>query len=118
MGLNDRLPKTVEGRDYSRELQSGNWSALPKPASALFLGYNNRFKGVRTDRYTFQIDESGAQLLFNNEKDPYQTEPLKLSDIPKKDADFILSELGRWLKKSNDPWWQQRKLGEVIQYPG
>jgi arylsulfatase A-like enzyme len=117
MGLTDRIPKTVEGRDYSRELLTGDWSKHPKPASALFLGYNNRFKGVRSDRYSFQIDQDGHQLVFDNERDPYQLKPLGLPDIPKADADFLLGELGRWLKKSNDPWWRERKFAELIQYP-
>jgi arylsulfatase A-like enzyme len=117
MGLKARIPATVEGRNYSRELITGDWSSQPKPRSALFLGYNNKFKGVRTDRYTFQIDDEGKQLLFDNEKDPYQMKGIALSDIPKADADFILSELGNWLEKSNDPWYHERKFDDLIQYP-
>jgi arylsulfatase A-like enzyme len=117
MGLVNRIPTTVEGRNYSEELRTGDWSTRPKPGSALFLGYNNKVKGVRTGRYSFQIDQEGQQLLFDNEMDPYQREPLELSDIPGEDADFILGELGRWLKASNDPWWRERKLGNLIPYP-
>ncbi len=117
MGLEDRIPSTVEGKNYSREIITGDWSTQPKPKSALFLGYNNKFKGVRTDRYTFQIDEQGEQMLFDNEADPYQMKALSLSEIPKPDAGFIVSELGRWLAASNDPWFRGRKFAGIISYP-
>ncbi|MDF7824618.1 sulfatase [Pontiellaceae bacterium B12227] len=117
MGLKDRIPATVEGRNWSREIITGDWSKTAKPKSAHFLGYNNKFKGVRTDRYSFQIDQKGEQLLFDNKKDPYQMTGLQLADIPGADADFLLSELGRWLKQSNDPWWREQKFAEIIQYP-
>jgi arylsulfatase A-like enzyme len=118
MGLTDQIPESVEGRNYSSELLTGDWSAQPRPASALFLGYNNKVKGVRTDRYSFQIDEERQQLLFDNENDPYQLKPLQLSDIPARDAQVLLEELGQWLKTSNDPWWRDRKFGDLIRYPG
>ena len=37
-------------------------------------------------------------MLFDNKNDPYQIKKLQLSDIPKSEADFILTELGMWLK--------------------
>jgi arylsulfatase A-like enzyme len=117
MGLKDRIPETVEGENFSREIITGDWSTRPKPQSALFLGYNNRIKGVRTDRYSFQIDEKGEQLLFDNEKDPYQLKSIALADIPQPDAGFILSELGRWLKTSGDPWYHKRTFDDLIDYP-
>nr|WP_281281234.1 sulfatase [Pontiella desulfatans] len=116
MGLKSRIPETVEGKNYSHEIITGVWSTQPKPKSALFLGYNNKFKGVRTDRYTFQIDDAGEQLLFDNEKDPYQMNSLAVADIPQADADFILGELGRWLKESNDPWYRERMFEDRINY--
>ena len=117
LGLKERIPATVKGTDYSRGIITGSWSSLPKPKSAHFLGYNNRFKGLRTDRYTYQIDEEGAQVLFDRKNDPYQMNELLLSDIPKADAEFIVSELGRWLKHSNDPWWREKRFPEIINYP-
>jgi arylsulfatase A-like enzyme len=116
MGLNEQIPETVEGKNYAQEILTGNWSTQPKPKSALFLGYNNRIKGLRTDRYSFQIDNDGDQLLFDRETDPYQQTELTLSDIPKADSDFILSELASWLKTSNDPWYKKRKFSDLIPY--
>jgi arylsulfatase A-like enzyme len=117
LGLNDRIPASVEGKNYSHEILTGDWSKQARPQSALFLGYDNKFKGVRTERYSFQIDDAGGQLLFDNEKDPYQMKEITLSDIPKADAGFILSELGRWMAESNDPWWRERKFADIIRYP-
>ncbi len=116
MGLGDRIPGSVEGKDFSREVVSGDWSTQAKPPSALFLGYNNKFKGIRTDRYSFQIDLDGTQLVLDNEKDPYQMNPLTLADIPPADADVLVGELGRWLRESNDPWYLERKFDDLIPY--
>lgn len=117
MGLGDRIPSTVAGRDFSRELLSGDWDNEAKPRSALFLGYGNRFKGVRTDRYSFQIDEAGEQLLWDNVRDPYQMNPISIDDLEGSEADFLLSELGYWLKESGDPWATERKFEHIIRYP-
>ncbi|VGO18164.1 sulfatase family protein [Pontiella sulfatireligans] len=117
LGLKKRIPSTVEGKNFSREIISGDWSATDKPKSAHFLGINKEVKGLRTDRYSFQIDKEGKQILFDNETDPYQMKELQLADISQADADFIVSELGMWLKQSNDPWYRKRKLSELINYP-
>ena len=117
MGLGDRIPPTVAGRDFSRELLSGNWNRDPKPQSALYLGYNNKFKGVRTDRYSLQIDEDGEELLWDNVRDPYQMNPIAMSELKRPEADFLRSELGRWLKVSDDPWFSERKHADLIDYP-
>ena len=117
MGLGDQVPSTVQGKDFSRELISGEWASRPKPKSALFLGYNNQVKGVRTDRYSFQIDQDGEQLLVDNQADPYQMTPRSLDDIDPADAEMIRTELGRWLKESDDPWCRDRKFPEIIRYP-
>ena len=117
MGLRNRIPATVEGRDYSEELLSDDWSRNPKPGSALFLGYNNRIKGVRTERYSFQIEQDGKQFLLDNKNDPFQMSPMTLEEVPGADAKYVLSELGRWLKESNDPWFMERKFENLIRYP-
>ena len=117
MGLGSEIPSTVEGADYSAGLLDGDWSGSPKPASALYLGSGNRVKGVRTYRYSFQVDEEGNELLFDNVADPYQMAPVTLGDIPGEEADFIRSELGRWLQVSDDPWFRERMLPHIIHYP-
>ena len=117
MGLGDRIPGTVEGRDYSQGVQTGDFTGTPKPKSALFLGYSNRIKGVRTDRYSFQINNEGTQTLFDNEADPYQLKPIGLQDIPKAAGQTIRRELAMWLKVSNDPWYRERKSADLIPYP-
>jgi hypothetical protein len=117
MGLSDRIPGTVAGRDFSRELLTDDWSGQSKPQSALFLGYNNKIKGVRTDRHSFQIDEDGGQFVWDNIDDPYQMHPKTLDDLEASESAFLLSELARWLKDSRDPWYLARKFDQVIPYP-
>ena len=117
LGLKGRIPASVEGTDYSREVITGDWSTQDKPRSAHYLGYSNRTKGLRTDRYTYEIEEDGTQVLFDREKDPYQMHELQLADIPQADAAFICAELGRWLKQSNDPWWRELRFPDIIDYP-
>ena len=72
---------------------------------------------MRTERYSFQIEQDGKQFLVDNKQDPFQMTPMGLDEIPGADADFILSELGRWLKESNDPWFRERKFEDLIKYP-
>lgn len=117
MGLGSQIPKTVEGKDFSHEILTRDWSKTEKPKSALFMDNADTVKGVRTNRYTFQIDEQGKQMLFDNEKDPYQMRERTLTDIPKADAEFIVSELGMWLKTANDAWFREKKQANVIKYP-
>jgi arylsulfatase A-like enzyme len=117
MGLSGRIPSTAAGRDFSRELISGDWSDHPKPKSALFLGFGNRFKGVRTDRYSLQINEDGEPLVWDNTMDPYQVHPIPLAGIPEPEGEFLRGELGRWLKESNDPWFRERRFASLIKYP-
>lgn len=115
LGLSHLIPETVEGKNYSTEILQGDWSKTPKPKSALFLTQTS--KGLRTNRYTFYLDDQGDQLLFDNEEDPYQMNPLALENIPPADADFIRSELGQWLKVSSDAWYTEKKFSNLIQYP-
>ena len=63
-------------------------------------------RGVRTDRYTFVINQDDrtkrSVLLFDRKEDPYEMKNLA-ADNPEKVKE-LSSELGRWLKKYNDPW--------------
>ena len=112
-----RAPEGLAGEDYSELLESGEGN---RPPSALFM--QQKRKGVRTEKYMLSISygdgcRPGEILLFNLHADPYEICPLELSDIPKEDLDFLLRELGSWLKRSNDPWYKARLYGELIVYP-
>src|SRR4051794_23331310 len=75
-----KIPKTVEGFDYSNFLLNSRGNI---PDSALlacvvpFGEYTTRvggreYRGMRTDRYTYVRDLKGPWLLFDNQTDPYQ----------------------------------------------
>ena len=56
-------------------------------------------------------------MLFDTQSDPYQMSNLRLSDIPKSDMQMLCRELGKWLKKSNDPWFKKKLYDDLIIYP-
>ena len=71
---------------------------------------------MRTERYSYVVTKEGNYLLFDNQKDPYQMNPLKLEEIPAKQMRLLKKELGNWLKVSEDSWAKERKFPERIQY--
>lgn len=118
MGFKNEIPDAVEGTDYSELLLDETTQAVIKPASALFLAASTR-KGVQTDKYTFTVLEDGSvSRLFNNKTDPYQRTNLDFSKIPREEQTFLLTELGSWLAKANDLWYQEKKFANFIIYPG
>ncbi len=114
MGLEDRIPKTVEGTDYSRGIATGDYSVCPKPRSALYLNLSR--KGVRTDRYTYVVDMDGRAEVVDNLKDPYQLDKLPPSAIPPADLDMLKRELGLRLSWAGDGWAKERRCPEAITY--
>ena len=115
MGLKDQIPATAQGVDYSKEILTGESSESSKPRSAPFLMSTS--KGVRTDRYTYQVDSKGMTLLFDNAADPCQMKNLGHQSIDPADFSFLQKELGRWLKVAGDPWYETRMHKEWIAYP-
>jgi arylsulfatase A-like enzyme len=78
------IPKSVEGLDFSGYLRGGK---NPSNAAALIAciapfgewsrqNGGREFRGVRTMRYTYVCDLDGPWLLFDNDRDPFQTENL------------------------------------------
>ena len=115
MGLNDRIPHTVQGVDYSAELLSDEFTEKPKPKSAAYIMPDA--KGLRTDRYTYQVSSDGKTELYDNAADPYQLKNLPSSKVDSADLRFLQEELGRWLKEANDQWYQTRMHASLITYP-
>ncbi|MDO4571452.1 MAG: sulfatase [Planctomycetia bacterium] len=120
LGLEERIPASVEGTNYAEGLRSGDFSATPKPVSAFFAFMGHKpvegRRGVRTEKYAYQVFFDGTTELFNLHDDPYQMHPLALDEIPTQDVQMLQSELGRWLQKSNDPWARQRQCANFILY--
>lgn len=79
-----RIPATVEGLDFSQCIRGGK---DPSGGAALIsciapFGQWTRarggreYRGIRTPRYTYVRDLNGPWLLFDNAKDPWQTNNL------------------------------------------
>lgn len=117
MGMKDDIPNSVMGVDYSNLLVDENNLSVTKPKSALYLT-KSKARGIRTDRYTFTLSNDGlVNSLFDNINDPYQLTSLNFDSLPNDEQTFLLSELGSWLAKANDNWYQEQKFAEFIIYP-
>jgi arylsulfatase A-like enzyme len=98
-----RIPKSVEGHDFSGYLRGGDdpsGGATIIRCTSPFGEYTRNVGGkeyreVRTARYSFARDLDGPWLLFDNEKDPYQTENL----VGKPEHGKLQAEMEALLKK-------------------
>lgn len=111
LGLaNVRIPRSVEGLDYSGYLRGG-----PNPGDgatvltcvAPFGEFERRiggkeYRGLRTTRYTYVRDLSGPWLLFDNETDPYQQSNLINQPAHAALQTDLDAQLSRKLKANND----------------
>ncbi|MFP6583913.1 MAG: sulfatase [Candidatus Hydrogenedentota bacterium] len=71
------------------------------------LGNNHpaeRFRGVRTSRYTYAVLEDGPWLLFDNEKDPYQMNNLIDAAEATEEKSRLHALVKQWLAEYNDPF--------------
>ena len=114
LGLGDKLPATAVGTDYSQGILNG-FSQGEKPVSAPYLMKGE--KGVRTERYSYWVTNKGEYMLFDNRKDPTQLHPLRLEDLALETVELLKSELGRWLRKADDPWFVAHNFPNLIAYP-
>jgi arylsulfatase A-like enzyme len=115
LGLEQAIPASVEGTNYAHALRTTDFSLTPKPSVTPYLAPNRR--GVRSQRHTLLVDRAGNTSLFDNAEDPYQLTNLPLSTIDPATRHDLLAALGSWLKQMNDPWFHQRHLATLIQYP-
>ena len=115
MGLGDKIPSSVSGTDFSNGILTGDYSQSPKPEGAFF--FNEKSRGIRTDRYTYSVVNTGDTLLFDNKTDPYQMKNLPLDSIPAEDLSHLQQLLGNALKIAADPWFKDRKRSDLIRYP-
>ena len=131
-GLGERIPASVEGRDLSQALRGSGLGE--RPASALYIrnlngrrdsagmvhGIFPEARGIKTGRYTMEIaiDRKYAVkriLLFDDVHDPYQLRPLDTVARPELMAG-LCEALGAELRRSNDIWYRERILAEMIPY--
>lgn len=123
-GLKERTPEAVEGKDLSAFAANPQKNDA-KPESILLMLGNSR--GLQTKRYTLVLRENKKQwdeqdgtkieeaYIFDNKKDPYQTEKLPFEERPELSAK-LLKELAIKLKEANDPWFQKKKYKDLIPY--
>ncbi len=122
-GLNKNIPEAIEGIDFSPLLTNSNENTVQKPEGILLMLANSR--GILTNRYTLCVDQKkhgddnakGLQevYMYDNQEDPYQLKKLSIDEQPEVAAN-LLSILGKELKRTNDPWYQQKKFKDVIRY--
>lgn len=131
-GLGDRIPASVEGRDLSPALRGD--ASGERPGAALYIrnlngrrdsdrmvhGIFPEARGVKTGRYTMEIAIDRRQavkriLLFDDVNDPYQLRPLDAAACPEVMAE-LRRRLGEELRRSNDIWYRERILAEIIPY--
>ena len=111
-GLSDKIPETVDGLDLTDHV-TGVAKASEKPTSVPYMLHVEQ-KGVRTDRYTFALNKDGEGILFDNQKDPYQMTNLFTTE--KAVVKTLGKELGMWLRRGNDLWFQTRLNKHIIDY--
>ena len=123
-GMKEFIPEDLDGTDYSEVLVKGEDAQVEKPKSTLYLHEYPSYqrKGVRTDRYSFVIErdtngEFKKHCIFDNHADPYQMNNLEFEDLDPETLEFLKSELGYWLKRANDSWYQERVFEDFIIYP-
>jgi len=125
MGLD--IPETVEGRNFSPSLTGEKFEDQSSvyicscPGSEALLkalkkeGYKPEeygWRGVRTKRYTYVVNKGYVpsegkleRYLYDNEKDPYQKNSLKLNSVEENSIAIELEgELKNWLVKLKDPF--------------
>ncbi|MCG8477209.1 MAG: sulfatase [Cytophagales bacterium] len=115
MGLNEQIPGDVQGRDFSKFFVRNKKKG--KPEASLFITHGNDKRGLRTDRYSMVLSGDGKEkdLLFDNQKDPYQQHPLSWEEH-RETADALLLLLARRLQEIEDPWVRENKRGEMMPY--
>ena len=132
-GLGDRIPESVEGRDFSAVLRLDTVQP-ERPRAALYMrnldgerdaeglvrGFFPEARGLKTATHTMElcIDRDGALkrvLLYDDVQDPYQLRSLDPAVCPELFAS-LCGELGELLRENDDVWYRERVLADMIPY--
>jgi hypothetical protein len=129
-GLEANIPESAEGRDLSPVLlENGKecdipTSALyirnvngPKDENGLVRGFFPVARGLKTDRYSFEIsikrdNTLAGVIIYDDLKDPYQLENI---DYKKEQELFkeLCSQLAAKLEEANDVWHKEGILAKL-----
>ena len=133
-GIEDKIPDTVEGRNYADWL-IGKDRTIPVRDAALYIrntdgekdaddkviSYFPISRGIKTKDYTWSltIDKQSKKLeealLFHDSEDPYQMKNLSL--VENEEIIRLLSKkLASLLKEAHDPWYREKILNDLIPY--
>ena len=133
-GLGDSIPATVQGHNYAPLFYDAN-ARIELPTGAIYIqnmdgekdsdgkvrSYFPSARGFKSDRYTLAlyIDRKEHKLvkslLFDDETDPYQLHNLPIEE----NKDIVASlcaEMGKELRRIDDPWFKERILEDMIPY--
>jgi len=133
-GLGTSIPESVQGKDYS-SIFLNKKNMISRPQAALYirnmdgekdkdrivLTYFPESRGIKTARYTLSLSinkKTGklkSALLFDDKKDPYQLNNLKLSEH-KKLVKSLCKKMVSLLKNADDPWYKNKILSDMIPY--
>ncbi len=114
MGLGDQIPSAVDGSNFAQGLIADDYSVVAKPTSAPYRDFKNR--GVRTLEYSYIVQPKGQYAIYDLKADPYQMTPLTFDQIPAEKAEELKSELGYWLARHRDAWYDGMLNDELINY--
>ena len=101
------IPKTVQGVDNSAHVLGKGGKKPESVYLQRILGGGGRkaggeWRGVRTQRYTYARWRNSGWVLFDNEKDPYQTSNLIDKPEAKEIQAKMEAELQKWMKRTGD----------------
>lgn len=117
-GLENKIPETVQGINFSDVLTQSN-PKVKKPKSVLYFDYKAR--GLYTGSHTFIVQTSDKvnfeeAYYYDNEKDPYQLHKISGDKMDKTLVEEWKKELVTQLKAINDKWAQDKICGNYLQY--
>lgn len=105
-GLEEKIPKAVQGTNYAKILENSKDKTIEKPKAVLYLDYSSR--GIYTGDYTFIVMQEKGEFtdafLYNNQQDPYQLNKIPVENIDSTHLKSLKSDLYSLLVKTDDPW--------------
>lgn len=108
-GLEERIPASVQGVDYSRTLANVEDGEQVKPRSALY--FQNAARGVYTGQYTFVVREENGKFreafCYDNEEDPYQLNRIPAEQMEAATVQMLRKELYDLLRETDDRWYRE-----------
>ena len=119
------VPQHCEGMDLS-EAMRGNAMRAPESAFLMHIqrtkagGESGKqaplFRGVRTDRFTYAIADTGRWCLYDNREDPYQMRNLVDEPAHARTAAALEELVIDWLRRAQDrfPLDEARRRGSAV----